>query len=69
MPYTSLSTGQIDCLKLLICSRSADQIAADLGVSVNSVEERLDAACARLGVGTRVEAALIAAQLGLISIA
>jgi DNA-binding CsgD family transcriptional regulator len=67
MPYTSLSAGQLDCLRLLIGCRDSGQIAAELGVSADYVENQLDGACTRLGVGTRIEAAMVAATLGLIS--
>ena len=67
MPYTSLSAGQLDCLRLLISCSDSGQIAAELGVSADYVESQLDGACARLGVGTRIEAAMVAATLGLIS--
>ncbi len=66
MNYTSLSAGQIDCLRLLATSQNADRIAAELGVSAAYVEQQLDCACTRLGVGTRLEAAMIASALGLI---
>ena len=56
----------MDCLKLLIASRNLDQIATALGVSTPDVEQQLDAACSRLGVQTRLEAAIVATELGLI---
>lgn len=66
MAYTSLSAAQMECLRLLIASRDLDQIASALGTSTPHVEEQLDAACVRLGVRSRFEAAVIATELGLI---
>lgn len=66
MSYTSVSAGQIECLKLLTINHNSDQIAAALGVSVPYVEEQLEMACERLGVRTTLEAAMIASELGLI---
>ncbi len=66
MTYTSLSSGQIECLQLLVACGDCRQIAERLGVSPGYVEEQLDGACLRLGVDTRLKAAIIASRLGLI---
>lgn len=67
MAYTSLSPAQMECLRLLLTSQTLDEIASALGMPAPHVEQQLDAACIRLGVRTRIDAAVVAKELGLIS--
>lgn len=62
----SLTGRQRDCLKWVAQGKSSTDIASILEISRNTVDEHLANACDRLGVRTRLQAALIASRLGLI---
>lgn len=67
--YTkTLTSRQRDCLRWVALGKSSTDIAAILDISHNTVDEHLANACARLGVRTRLQAALLAARMGLIDI-
>ena len=61
-----LSDRQLDVLRLLARSQSYDEIGVELGMSVNTVRTHVRAIYDRLGASTKVEAVLIARELGLL---
>ena len=61
-----LTGRQRDCLKWVAAGKSSTDIGIILEISHNTVDEHLANACRRLGVRTRLQAALIAARMGLI---
>lgn len=61
-----LSPRQRECLAWVRQGKSSGVIAEILGVSPDTVEEHIAAACRKLGVRTRVQAAVDACLLGLI---
>jgi LuxR family quorum-sensing system transcriptional regulator CciR len=61
-----LSARQRECLAWVRQGKSSGMIAELLGLSPDTVEEHISAACAKLGVRTRVQAAVEACLLGLI---
>lgn len=58
----SLTDGQKDCLRLVNEHRTSKEIARELQISPFTVDQRLDAAKAKLGARTRKEAARIFAE-------
>ncbi|HEX8442306.1 MAG TPA: autoinducer binding domain-containing protein [Allosphingosinicella sp.] len=62
----ALSARQRECLAWVRQGKSSGVIADILGLSSDTVEEHIAAACAKLGVRTRVQAAVEACMLGLI---
>lgn len=56
-----LTDGQRQCLRLLYGRLSAKEIAAELGISPDTVNQRLAAARRKLGVSRSIEAARILA--------
>ncbi len=64
-PVARLSKGQIDCLLLVDRHHSSKEIAARLGISPHTVDQRIRGALEKLGVERRGEAArIVAAALG-----
>jgi DNA-binding CsgD family transcriptional regulator len=61
-----LSPRQRECLAWVRQGKSTGMIAEILGLSADTVEEHVAAACAKLGVRTRLQAAVEACMLGLI---
>lgn len=61
-----LSPRQRDCLAWVRHGKSSTDIAELLGISAQTVEEHIEIACRKLGVRTRVQAAVEASLLGLI---
>jgi DNA-binding CsgD family transcriptional regulator len=61
-----LSRRQIECLKWTRHGKSSTDIGDILGISSDTVDEHLAGACARLGVRTRVQAAVEAVLMGLL---
>ena len=61
-----LSERQIECLKWTRHGKSSGDIGDILGISASTVDEYIAAACGRLGVRTRVQAAVEATLMGLI---
>lgn len=57
-----LSAGQLDCLRLVDQHLSSKEIAAELGISPHTVDQRIRQSLAILGVGRRSQAARIVAQ-------
>jgi DNA-binding CsgD family transcriptional regulator len=64
---TALSPRQRECLAWVRQGKSSGVIADILGLSSDTVEEHIAAACRKLGVRTRVQAAVEASMLGLIN--
>ena len=64
-PVARLSHGQIECLLLVDQHHNSKEIAARLGISPHTVDQRIRGALEKLGVERRGEAArLVAAALG-----
>ncbi|HEU0042976.1 MAG TPA: LuxR family transcriptional regulator [Sphingomonas sp.] len=63
---TILSPRQRDCLAWVRHGKSSTDIAELLGISAQTVEEHVAEACRKLGVRTRVQAAVEASLLGII---
>ena len=57
-----LSPGQLDCLRLVDQHLSSKEIAAELGISPHTVDQRIRQALQTLGVERRTQAARIVAQ-------
>ena len=57
-----LSSGQLDCLRLVDQHLSSKEIAAELGISPHTVDQRIRQALQTLGVERRTQAARIVAQ-------
>jgi DNA-binding CsgD family transcriptional regulator len=57
-----LTAGQLDCLRLVDQHLSSKEIAAQLGISSHTVDQRIRQALAILGVERRTQAARIVAQ-------
>jgi DNA-binding CsgD family transcriptional regulator len=57
-----LTSGQLDCLKLVDQHLNSKEIAAELGISSHTVDQRIRQALATLGVERRSQAARIVAQ-------
>jgi DNA-binding CsgD family transcriptional regulator len=55
--FRQLTDGQQACLRLVYEHRSSKEIARELGISKDTVDQRLDRARAILGAGNRFEAA------------
>ena len=60
-PVARLSPGQIDCLLLVHQHLNSKEIAARLGISPHTVDQRIRGALEKLGVERRGEAALMVA--------
>ncbi|MCA1654462.1 MAG: helix-turn-helix transcriptional regulator, partial [Sphingomonadales bacterium] len=59
-----LSNGQLDCLRLVNEHLSSKEIAAKLGISPHTVDQRIRGALQALGVERRSQAARIVAAVG-----
>ncbi|MFP5329969.1 MAG: response regulator transcription factor [Alphaproteobacteria bacterium] len=57
-----LTKGQLDCLRLVAQHLSSKEIAAELGISPHTVDQRIRQALQTLGVGRRSQAARLVAQ-------
>jgi DNA-binding NarL/FixJ family response regulator len=66
-PQESLTAREADVLELLAVGRRNMEIAAELSVSVNTVEFHVRHVLAKLGARSRTEAAMRARELGLCS--
>ncbi|MEU4343407.1 LuxR C-terminal-related transcriptional regulator [Nocardia sp. NPDC023852] len=64
--YPALTHTEMTVLKLLPSGRTAQQIAADLGVSVNTVKTHLRGIYAKLGANSRIDALDNARRSGLL---
>jgi DNA-binding CsgD family transcriptional regulator len=68
-PDTQLTTREIECLHWCARGKTNVEIATILAISRHTVNSHIENAKRKLGVATRVQAAAIAHQLGLLSIA
>jgi DNA-binding CsgD family transcriptional regulator len=59
-----LTQGQLDCLRLVAQHLSSKEIAAELGISPHTVDQRIRHALQTLGVSRRSQAARIVARVG-----
>src|SRR3954468_2659744 len=59
-----LTSGQLDCLRLVDQHLSSKEIAAELGISPHTVDQRIRGAIHTLGVERRSQAARIVARYG-----
>lgn len=66
IPPAALSPRQRECLAWVRHGHSSSSIGAILGISVQTVDEHVAEACRKLGVRTRVQAAVEACLAGLI---
>src|SRR5436190_23033383 len=57
-----LTAGQLDCLRLVDQHLSSKEIAAELGISPHTVDQRIRQAIATLGVERRTQAARLVAR-------
>ena len=57
-----LTPGQLDCIRLVAQHLSSKEIAAELGISPHTVDQRIRQALQTLGVSRRSQAARIVAQ-------
>ncbi|MGH3344433.1 MAG: LuxR C-terminal-related transcriptional regulator [Carbonactinosporaceae bacterium] len=64
-PGSTLSPRELDVLQLLATGRTGQQAARTLGISLHTLENHKRRVFAKLGVRSQVEAAAIAARLGL----
>lgn len=65
-PPLRLSARQRECLAWVCAGKSSTDIGAILGLSARTVDDYVAAACQRMGVRTRLQAALCARELGLL---
>ena len=61
----ALTARETDVLRLLTEGKANKQIAADLGIGENTVRTHVSSILAKLGMQSRTQAALYAAQIGL----
>jgi DNA-binding NarL/FixJ family response regulator len=67
-PATSLTDRETDVLKLLAQGKANKEIAAELSIGEKTVKTHVSAILGKLGVQSRTQAALYAAQQGLVSL-
>lgn len=63
---TDLTTRELDVLNLVVEGKTNNQIGIALGISVKTVEKHLHAIFRKMGVVSRVEAAILAVQESLV---
>jgi len=63
---TALTTRELEVLRLVVDGKTNDQIGVSLGISVKTVENHLHAIFRKMGVISRVEAAVMAVRESLI---
>ena len=59
-----ISGRQLECLSWVQAGKSASDIAGILGISKRTVESHILSICGKYGVKTRLQAVLIARELG-----
>lgn len=65
---SQLSERELETLRLVAQGRTNQQIAHDLGISINTVKVHLRNIFGKIGVASRVEATMYAVRMGLVSI-
>jgi len=63
---TDLTTRELEVLRLVVDGKTNDQIGVTLGISVKTVENHLHAIFRKMGVISRVEAAVMAVRESLL---
>lgn len=63
---TALTTRELEVLRLVVDGKTNDQIGVSLGISVKTVENHLHAIFRKMGVISRVEAAVMAVRESLL---
>jgi len=63
---TELTSRELEVLRLVVEGKTNDQIGMDLGISVKTVENHLHAIFRKMGVISRVEAAVMAVRESLL---
>jgi two-component system nitrate/nitrite response regulator NarL len=63
---TDLTARELEVLNLVVDGKTNNQIGMALGISVKTVEKHLHAIFRKLGVVSRVEAAILAVQESLV---
>jgi DNA-binding NarL/FixJ family response regulator len=63
---TDLTTRELEVLRLVVDGKTNDQIGVSLGISVKTVENHLHAIFRKMGVVSRVEAAVMAVRESLL---
>jgi DNA-binding NarL/FixJ family response regulator len=63
---TNLTTRELEVLRLVVDGKTNDQIGVSLGISVKTVENHLHAIFRKMGVISRVEAAVMAVRESLL---
>ncbi len=63
---TSLTSREVDVLRLVVAGKTNQEIGAALGISDKTVEKHLESVFSKLGVSSRVEAAVRAVREGLV---
>lgn len=66
VPPQGLTTREMQVLERLVLGKTNQAIAADLGISEKTVEKYLESILKKLGVTSRVEAAVLAVREGLL---
>jgi DNA-binding NarL/FixJ family response regulator len=64
--HSSLTDREEDVLRQLVAGKTNQEIAVALGISSKTVEKHIDSLYGKLGVASRVEAAVVAIQNGLV---
>jgi len=62
----NLSPRQVECLRWVEQGKSANDIGDILGISGRTVERHIFNLCSQMGVRTRVQAVVLARDMGLI---
>ena len=67
IPRTYITNREIQVVQLLVRGQSNAQIAAELGLQIQSVKNLLSGLYAKLGVSTRLQLVLLALRTGFIT--
>jgi DNA-binding NarL/FixJ family response regulator len=61
-----LTDREVEALRLVVAGKTNQEIGVALGISEKTVEKRLESIFSKLGVASRVEAAVCAVREGLV---
>ena len=67
MPRIYLTSREIEVVQLLVRGQSNAEIAAQLGIQLQTVKNLLSALYAKLGVSTRLQLVLLALRTGFVA--
>lgn len=62
-----LTTRELDVLRLVVAGKTNQEIGIALGISEKTVEKHLEGVFSKLGVASRVEAAVVAVRKDLVT--